>query len=172
MTTSTPPVAACGHDWDWARVRALCLHEARRVLGSTTTADDAAQEAAIRAWRRRGRCRTPARPEPWIAAIARREALRILAQRRDQPVADPAEHRQRSTHETSEHHRRELDIDDALDVRRALRTMDGQDRQLIVGRYWQDLSNSELAQQLGVAEVTVRVRLHRLRRQLRKALER
>ncbi len=162
MSISTPP-AVCGHDWDWARIRALCLREARRVLGATTTAADAAQEAAIRAWRRRAGCRTPAAPDPWIAAIARREALRILAQRRDQPLADPAE-------EPADAHRQDLDIEDALDVRRALRTMDGQDRRLIVGHYWQDLPNSELAEQLGVAEVTVRVRLHRLRRQLRKTL--
>jgi RNA polymerase sigma factor (sigma-70 family) len=48
--------------------------------------------------------------------------------------------------------------------------MDGQDKRLLVGRYWQDLENSELAEQLGVAEATVRVRLHRLRNQLRKTL--
>lgn len=58
----------------------------------------------------------------------------------------------------------------ALDLRRALRTMDGQDVQLLVGRYWQDLSDSELAEQLGVAEATVRVRLHRLRLRLRNIL--
>lgn len=162
MTTHRPP-AERGPDWDWARVRALCLREARRVLGAAATADDAAQEAAIRAWRRRATCRTPADPDPWIAAIARREALRILSQRRDQPCAEPAE-------EAAGERRREPDLDGVLDVRRALRTMDGQDRKLLVGHYWQDLPNSELAEQLGVAEVTVRVRLHRLRRQLRKTL--
>jgi DNA-directed RNA polymerase specialized sigma24 family protein len=40
----------------------------------------------------------------------------------------------------------------------------------LVGHYWQDLPNSELAMQLGLAEVTVRVRLHRLRRRLRDIL--
>lgn len=162
MTTDTQP-AACGHDWDWASVRALCLREARRVLGPTTTADDAAQEAAIRAWRQRAHCRTPERPNPWIATIARREALRILAQRRDQPLAEPAR-------EAVAESPRDLDLDDALDLRRALRRMDGQDRRLLIGHYWQDLPNSELAEQLGVAEVTVRVRLHRARRQLRKKM--
>jgi DNA-directed RNA polymerase specialized sigma24 family protein len=48
--------------------------------------------------------------------------------------------------------------------------MDGQDRRLLIGHYWQDLPSSVLAEQLGVAEVTVRVRLHRLRLQLRKTL--
>ena len=150
-------------NWDWKDVRALCLREARRVLGPTTAADDAAQEAAIRAWRQRGRCRTPARPDPWLATIARREALRLLAQRQDQPFETVAE-------ESSGESSSELEDLAALDLRRALRTMDGQDVELLVGRYWQDLSDSELAEQFGVAETTVRVRLHRLRLRLRNIL--
>jgi RNA polymerase sigma-70 factor (ECF subfamily) len=150
-------------DWDWAEVRTLCLREVRRLLGSTNSAaEDAAQEATIRAWRYRARCRDPARPEPWIAAIARREALRVVARRRELPldarqdVADP---------------RQDLSgLADVLAVRRALTAIDGRDRQLLVCHYWQDLPNAELATQLGLAEVTVRVRLHRLRRLLREIM--
>jgi RNA polymerase sigma-70 factor (ECF subfamily) len=162
MSTYTPPVTR-GHDWDWGGVRALCLREARRILGSSTSADDAAQEAALRAWRQCANCRAPAKPNPWIAAIARREALRILAQRRELPLLAPTE-------EPASDAPRDDDLDNALDVRRALSAINGRDRQLLIGHYWQDLPNSELAKQLGVAEVTVRVRLHRIRRQLRKTL--
>jgi DNA-directed RNA polymerase specialized sigma24 family protein len=59
---------------------------------------------------------------------------------------------------------------DRLDLWRAMSGMEGQDRWLLVGHYWQDLPDSELAMQLGLAEVTVRVRLHRLRRLLRETL--
>jgi RNA polymerase sigma-70 factor (ECF subfamily) len=163
MTTYTPP-GTHGREWNWTHIRGLCLREARRVLGATAAADDAAQEAAIRAWRLRARCRTPTRPDPWIATIARNEALRILAQRRDQESLEQA------ASERSDDPLRELDLADVLDLRTALRAMDGQDKRLLVGRYWQDLENSELAEQLGVAEATVRVRLHRLRNQLRKTL--
>jgi RNA polymerase sigma-70 factor, ECF subfamily len=150
-------------DWNWSDVRALCLREARRILGPSSAADDAAQEAAIRAWRRCACCRTPGRPGPWIAAIARREALRVLSQRHEQPLEAACD----APSEAGA-----LDLEDlaALDLRRALRTMDGQDVQLLVGRYWQDLSDSELAEQFGVAEATVRVRLHRLRLRLRNIL--
>jgi RNA polymerase sigma-70 factor, ECF subfamily len=162
MSTYSPS-ATRAHDWDWAGVRALCLREARRILGASSSADDAAQEATIRAWRQRANCRTPTRPNPWIAAIARREALRILTAHRDLPLPEPPEEH---TPEAPRHD----DLDNALDVRRALSAINGRDRQLLIGHYWQDLPNSELAQQLGVAEVTVRVRLHRIRRQLRKTL--
>ena len=149
-------------DWDWGKVRAQCLDEARRLLGASAAADDAAQEAAIRAWRHRTHCRNPSRPEPWIARIARREALRVLARRTELPfteddaIADP---------------RQEFsDFVDSLDLWRAMRGMDGQDKQLLIGHYWQDLPFSELAMQLGLAEVTVRVRLHRIRQRLRDIL--
>jgi RNA polymerase sigma factor (sigma-70 family) len=62
------------------------------------------------------------------------------------------------------------DLVASLDVRRALSGLDREDRDLLIGHYWQDLPNSELAMQLGLAEVTVRVKLHRLRRRLRDIL--
>jgi len=156
MTQRTPS------NWDWADVRALCLRETRRVLGTSSAADDAAQEATIRAWRHRRRCRTPARPGPWIATIARREAFRALSTRRDQSLGDDVE--------TADPRQHDTEFVDKLDLWRAVRALDGPDRRLLLGHYWQDLSNSELALELGIAESTVRVRLHRLRRQLRHTL--
>jgi RNA polymerase sigma-70 factor (ECF subfamily) len=160
MTQRTRP-ATCGHDWDWGKVRAVCLRETRRLLGSSPAADDAAQDATLRAWRHRGRCRTPATPEPWIKTIARREALRTLAGRSDLSIDE---------HDIADTRQEMADLVDSLDVRRALSRLDSQDRRLLIGHYWQDLPNSELAMQLGLAEVTVRVRLHRLRRRLRDIL--
>jgi RNA polymerase sigma-70 factor (ECF subfamily) len=162
--TQHSPIAAWSDEWDWAQVRALCLRETRRLLGASSgAADDAAQEATIRAWRHRARCRTPARPEPWIATIARREALRTLATRTEQPVPD--------TDDIADTRQEEVDLLDSLDLRRAMRAMERQDKRLLIGHYWQDLPSSELATQLGLAEVTVRVRLHRIRQRLRDTLK-
>jgi RNA polymerase sigma-70 factor (ECF subfamily) len=160
MTQRTLP-APRGLDWDWGNVRALCLRETRRLLGSSPAADDAAQDAALRAWRHRRRCRTPTTPEPWIRTIARREALRTLSQCSDLSIED------RDVADT----RQDMpDVAVSLDVRRALSALDSQDQRILIGHYWQDLPNSELAMQLGLAEVTVRVKLHRLRRRLRDIL--
>lgn len=150
------------HEWDWRAVSDLCLRETRRVLGAGSPADDAAQEATIRAWRYRATCRNPARPEPWIAGIARREALRAISRRLDQ--AEPTDR------DVVDPRQVFSGIVDRLDLWRAMSGMDRQDRWLLIGHYWQDLPDSELARQLGLAEVTVRVRLHRLRRLLREAL--
>src|SRR3954451_25094459 len=96
--------------WDWLRLRALCLREAQRVLGRGAAAEDAAQEAAIRAWRQRRRCLTPDRPEPWITTIARREALRIATQSRETPYEDH--------HEPVPSHA--ADVDERVDLQRAI----------------------------------------------------
>src|SRR3954468_258092 len=86
MTSRSP--AAGPASWDWLRLRALCLREAQRVLGRGAAAEDAAQEAAVRAWRQRSRRLPPARPAPWATTPARREALRIAAQPRETPYED------------------------------------------------------------------------------------
>ena len=36
---------------EWGAIHRLCLNETRRILGPGARADDAAQEAIIRAWR-------------------------------------------------------------------------------------------------------------------------
>src|SRR4051794_12269275 len=64
-------------EWDWGELRQRCLRETRRVLGQGGAAEDATQEALIRAWRQRDSCQDPRRPGPWISTIARREALRL-----------------------------------------------------------------------------------------------
>jgi RNA polymerase sigma-70 factor (ECF subfamily) len=151
----------CSAEWDWEHVRALCLKETRRVLDEAA-ADDAAQEATIRVWRHRDRCRNPAHPEPWIARIARREALRLVARRRDLAPSDD--------HDIVDPRQEFSGLLASLDLRQAMSGMTGQDRKLLIGHYWQDLPDSELAMQLGLAEVTVRVRLHRIRQRLRDRL--
>jgi RNA polymerase sigma-70 factor, ECF subfamily len=159
-------VADCLRDrgeWDWTVLRSLCLREAERVLGSCETAEDAAQEAVVRAWRRRGSCHEPERPAPWVTTIARREALRLARGSRESSLQDlPA-----GAHPA---HDPEQPIVEGAPVLQAIAGLDREERWLVRGRYWHDLSDSDLARQLDVAEVTVRVRLHRLRSRLRDAL--
>ena len=155
------PLAAGPAGWDWLRLRALCLREAQRVLGRGAAAEDAAQEAAIRAWRQRRACLTPDRPEPWITTIARREALRIAAQSRETSYE---EHH----HESVPAHA--LDVDLRVDVQRAILGLSREDRHLLIARYWHDLTQDHAAVVLNLPAGTVKVRLHRLRKRLREVL--
>jgi RNA polymerase sigma-70 factor, ECF subfamily len=148
-------------DWNWDLVRTQCLREAERVLGRSGTAEDAAQEAAVRAWRRREDCRTPERPQPWVATIARNEALRIA----DRPHPDPLDEGADAAEESHED-----EIVGQADMDRAIAGLPGRDRALIRGRYWDDLDYRELGRLLHVPEGTARVRLHRALARLREVL--
>ncbi len=148
-------------DWDWSLVRAQCLREARCVLGTSGTAEDAAQEAAVRAWRRRDSCLTPDRPAPWISTIARNEALRFTRPRRVDPLEEsdlPAE----QSHED--------EVLGNTDIARALDGLSGVDRDLVRLRFWDDLDYRQLGLRLDIPEGPARVRLHRALRRLRRAL--
>ena len=137
----------------------VCLREAERMLGRGAHAEDAAQEATVRAWRQRGKCRSPDAPTPWIRQIARNEALREAGSRAHVPLDQHAE--------VGRHPPADEDLLLAADVRRALRRISPEDRALLLARYWADLSHSETAERVGIAEPTVRVRLHRIHKRLR-----
>jgi RNA polymerase sigma-70 factor, ECF subfamily len=152
--------------WDWEALRQVSLREARRVLRSHDQAEDAAQEAVIRAWRYRGSCREKVDPGPWVAAIARREALRRAVKPRHENVAqvgaadvDPGAQDQ---------------IDHAplrLDVSQVVSSLTPVDRRLLDLRYRRDLTHRAVADELGMPEGTVKVKLHRLRGLLRERLQ-
>jgi RNA polymerase sigma-70 factor, ECF subfamily len=148
-------------DWNWDLVRAQCLREAERILGRSGTAEDAAQEAAVRAWRRRETCRTPEQPQPWVVTIARNEALRLAGRQTPDPIEDIGETAEES---------REDEILGQADMERAIAGLSGFDRQVIRGRYWDDLDYRELGRRLRVPEGTARVRHHRALTRLRQVL--
>ncbi|MBA3263259.1 MAG: sigma-70 family RNA polymerase sigma factor [Thermoleophilaceae bacterium] len=66
-------------EWDWNALSTSCLREARRLLASEQDAEEAAQDALLRAWRRRANQRQRGAETWWVRQIARNEALRQLA---------------------------------------------------------------------------------------------
>src|SRR5205823_13010441 len=74
-------VAPVGPAWDWELLSSTALRASRGVLKSPDDAEDAAQEAMLRAWRAHQRGSQPGHPAAWMAQIARREALRVGARR-------------------------------------------------------------------------------------------
>ena len=132
------------------------------MLHDDHAAQDAAQEATLRAWRHAAACRTPAAPEAWLRTIARREALRlahpVLWLEWDEACAADA-----------------ADPDDEaigarIDVRRAVGRLTDRERVVVEKYYWHDLSCGEIAAALELPVGTVKIRLHRARHKLREDL--
>jgi RNA polymerase sigma-70 factor (ECF subfamily) len=160
----SPTAVLSRQEWDWGQLRTRSKREALRVLGDPYVADEAAQEAMTRAWRQRHKCRTPGTPEPWVAQIARNEALRLRAGEKKQtdvafraaeewPVIGPSG---------------EDRLISKVSVQQMLNGLTLEERRLIDLRYKDDLAQPAIAKLLGVPEGTVKVRLHRLRQRLRR----
>jgi RNA polymerase sigma-70 factor (ECF subfamily) len=130
-------------------------------------AEEAVQEALIRAWLRRDACRSPEAPLPWMLEITRNEARRLLgrqARRASRELIDAI---------TPAPDSEEGQLADAavrVTLEQALGSLAEADRRVLRLRYADDLTQGEVARRLGVPEGTVKVRLHRARRRLRRLL--
>ena len=150
--------------WDWGELRRFCFARALRVVSSPEAADEAAQEAILRAWRHRHRCREPDRPHGWLGRIAHNEALRVVGRRPNEVLAaEPFPYETRSDTDG--------ELEDRLLVSDALASLSESDQELARLRYYEDLTCATLAEHFGLSEATVKVRLHRLRHRLRTRME-
>lgn len=147
------------------RLVRLCAH----LTGDRHAAEDLAQETLLVAWRLRERLVDPSQAHVWLSAIARnvcrqwlrsrqREGAHLMQPRGDNPlsvdwdaqVVDPFDLE-------VELERAELSIllDQALDL------LPEETRTVMVQKYIRESSHAAIAQQLGVSENAVAVRLHR-----------
>jgi RNA polymerase sigma-70 factor (ECF subfamily) len=133
---------------------------AYRYASNPSEAEDIAQDALLRAWRRRSTLRDADRRNQWLAAIVRNEAFRQHARVRPDPTST-IEFRE------GEEDERVLAAVELADLHAALQALSDRDRQLLEMRYEEDLTQATIARRLGVPEGTVKVRLHRARAKLR-----
>jgi RNA polymerase sigma-70 factor (ECF subfamily) len=159
--------APLGPGWDWAALRSRCLREARRLLPGAE-AEEAVQEALVRAWTRRHACRTPEAPLPWILEITRNESRRLLRRRARRPHPAPVDP---VPCEPEAEDDMLTGTTTRVTVEQALARLQDADRRVLRLRYADDLTQAEVARRLGVPEGTVKVRLHRARGRLRTLLE-
>jgi RNA polymerase sigma-70 factor (ECF subfamily) len=166
-----PPTLNGDHgwdSWDWTALTTSCLREARRLLDSEQDAQEAAQDALLRAWRGRADQRRHGSETCWVRQIARNEALRHLARRartQDLYTEAPGEllDAVSSGQDVSQ-------LAEILDLREAIAELAPRDALLLRLRYEQDLTQPRLARLAGMPEGTVKIRLHRIRGRLRERL--
>jgi RNA polymerase sigma-70 factor (ECF subfamily) len=154
--------------WDWDALSTTCLREARRLLGSEQDAQEAAQDALLRAWRGRSRQRQRGAEVWWVRQIARNEALRQLARRaRTNDLYTDASGELVDGVPTSQDVSQLAEI---IDLREAISELSPGDAALLRLRYERDLTQPRLARLAGMPEGTVKIRLHRIRGRLRERL--
>jgi RNA polymerase sigma-70 factor (ECF subfamily) len=148
--------------WEWGAAHRVCLRLAYRYASNPSEAEDIAQDALLRAWRRRSTLREADRRNQWLATIVRNEAFRQHARVRPDPTP---------TIELLEGAEDEgvLAAVEQADLHAALLRLNDRERQLLEMRYHEDLTQAAIADRLGIPEGTVKVRLHRARNKLRRA---
>ena len=145
---------------------------ALRVLGDRELALDAANQAFMKAYRSLGSY-DPSRPiKHWLLRIAVNEAITIGRARtreraRSAPEADAAALPDRSATPEGE----TLDRESREGIRAAVAQLPELYREVVVLRYFNELSVDEVAAVLGRSSSTVGVQLLRARHLLRKAVE-
>ena len=153
------------------RYQALATRVAYVITRSAVDAEDAAQEAFVKAYYALPRFRSGAAFRPWLIAIVankardklrargRREGLALrLAEAR--PSGDAAPSPEAAAFADEEHR---VVVD-------ALNRLSERDRQVLAYRYFLDLSEAEMAAALRVARGTVKSRLARAQKRLRALL--
>jgi RNA polymerase sigma-70 factor (ECF subfamily) len=151
------------------RYQALAQRTAYVILRDADAAQDAAQEAFVKAYRSLDRFREGAPVRPWLLRIVANEAInRAKAASRhrevDLEVASSAPSDVASPEaQALATERRELLV-------HALNDMKEDDRIVIAYRYFFDLTEAEMADALGIARGTVKSRLSRAMSRLREQL--
>jgi RNA polymerase sigma-70 factor (ECF subfamily) len=142
-----------------------------RLCGDTQLAEDAAQEAFIRAWQNLDRFRpqsSSANPfRNWVYRIATNAALDML--RRERPTSDIADLPLASPNPGPE-----ASLEDqqrSSQVHRAVLALSPASRSALILREYEGLSYQEIAETLEIPIGTVMSRLNHARRQLRQSLE-
>ncbi len=135
---------------------------AYRYASNPSEAEDIAQDALLRAWRRRSTLREVGHRNQWLATIVRNEAFRQHARVRPDPTPTI------ELYEGAEDSQVVATVERA-DLHAALKRLSERDRRLLEMRYQEDLTQAAIASRLGIPEGTVKVRLHRARDKLRRA---
>lgn len=137
------------------------LAAARRVTQDAGLAEDAAQEAFLRAFRALPRYEQRSSFSAWVRTIAVNAAIDIVRRKRpESPVLD------RPARDGGEKRQEDLDL-----LRRALAALSPVDRQILLSRELEGLPDEAIARRLGMTVTGVRVRVHRARRRLRERFQ-
>lgn len=138
--------------------RTACL-----ILGNRSDAEEAVQEAFLRAWRFRASLATGADVRPWLYRVVVNTCnskLRKEIPHRDHRVADEELDVLSETDDVAER------LAGGSDLITALQSLPVHLRVVVVLRYFADLSERELATAIGKRPGTVKSRLHEARRLL------
>jgi RNA polymerase sigma-70 factor (ECF subfamily) len=153
------------------RYQALAQRTAYVILRDADAAQDAAQEAFVKAYRSIDRFREGAPMRPWLLRIVANEAInRAKAGSRHRQVDLTVAVEREADDPAGSPEAQALAAERRDELVHSLNEMKEDDRIVIAYRYFFDLSEAEMAEALGIARGTVKSRLSRAMARLREIL--
>ncbi|HEY3211477.1 MAG TPA: RNA polymerase sigma factor [Actinomycetota bacterium] len=141
------------------------------ITGGAADAQDAAQEAFVKAYYSLSRFRAGAAFRPWLLRIVANEAInRRRSTRRQVGLALRAAEGRLQDDAVPSPEGAALAQDDRRRLVAAMNRLRPEDRLVIAYRYWFELSEAEMAEALGCARGTVKSRLSRALGRLREVM--
>lgn len=159
---------------DRARLVRLCAY----LSGDREVAEDLAQETLLEAWRHAYKLREPSGYMAWLSAIARNVCLRH-ARRHGRELAHTALPTAEEVDALPDVEQQAADFDLEIELERdelarlldrALALLPTDTRQVLIARYVQETPVTEVAEQMGLSEGAVTMRLQRGKLALRRVL--
>ncbi len=144
---------------------------AYRMLGNADEAEQAAQEAFIRAWTRLDAYKPAHKFSTWLLSITSNFCIDQIRKRRaillsiDEPLPT---HPALMSETSSLPEARVAESEQQVVVQNLLETLPADYRQAVVLRYWYDMSYEEIAEVMETTVSAIKSRLFRARRQLAK----
>ena len=148
-----------------------------RMLGEAESAEDAAQESFLRAYRNLTRYDRQRSFATWLLSITAHYCIDCLRRRKfimistdaesdddDRPMELPDAYALNPEQETVRH-------EEQAALQRVLQQMDATDRAAVILRYWYDFSEIEIAQSLTLTVSAVKSRLHRARKEIARRIQ-
>jgi RNA polymerase sigma-70 factor (ECF subfamily) len=149
----------------------LATRTAYVITGQAADAQDAVQEALVKAYRALGRFREDAPFRPWLLRIVANEAIsRRRSNRRQAGLAVRAAEGRPLDDAVPSPEGAALAQERRRQVVAAVSRLRPEERLVIAYRYWFDLSEAEMADALGCPRGTVKSRLSRAMGRLREAM--
>jgi RNA polymerase sigma-70 factor (ECF subfamily) len=142
----------------------IAFRLANGMLRNRDDAQDAVQEAAAKAWRKRSSFHAGSDPKPWFLAIVANEC-KMHRRRRAWLPLDQTNSSQPAAAAVS------IDAEEVDQLRGALARLDRKTRLVLVLRFYLDLSHEEVGRTLGISTGAARVRVHRALEKLRPEID-
>ena len=152
----------------YQKYKNLLYYKAWDILRDEMTAEDAVSETMIRLYRNMGKVGDADSPQTasFLVTIVRNVSLTLLQKRKAAPAPLPDDE---DWDEPADPLDLEAEVLDGITEERlclVIGRLDEESRDIFVLKYAHDLSHKEIADQLGLTENNVTVRLHRTRKRL------